>query len=175
MHYYYGPPTKDQIYGVSILSKWPIIEKEWKLMPNEQSIERAVIRVVIDTPMGEILVFNTHFQTSSYKLDQRKQAEFIINYVSDQKAIILGDFNTRSDLNDEAYTLLNNTFTYAWIEAGNHPNATASFSSPSMDPGHKVDYIWLTQGDWDVVEGSAYTAGNKWASDHLAVLASILI
>lgn len=168
MYYYYGPSSSEQIYGVSILSEWPIIEQEWRSLPRQESIERAIIRVVIDSPFGEIPVYNTHFQTSSFKIDQREQANFVVDYVGKEKALILGDFNTRADLNDEAYHILYNQFDYAWVAAGNHPNSTDSYTSPAGNPGHKVDYIWLS-GLWDVQSGSTRTYGNAQASDHLAV------
>ena len=173
MHYYYGPSTAEQIYGVSFLSKWPIKTSEWVQMPNEESIERVIINAVIDSPFGEISVYNTHFQTSSYKLDQRNQANFLLDYVVNDRAIIFGDFNTASTTNGEAYHLLNSTFTYAWIEDGNHPNATNGFTSPAADPRNKIDFIWLTPNDWMVITGSVRVIGDETMSDHKAVVAEL--
>ncbi len=170
MHYYYGPPTSAQIYGEAILSKWPIKEQEWKQLPSPEGIERGIARVVIDSPFGELLVFNTHFEIDRFKTAQREQANFVVEYVGGQKAIVLGDFNTRADQNDEAYHILYSAFTYGLVEAGFHPNATIGFSSPATDPTHKIDYIWLTRGHWTAVPNSYKTYGNPDASDHLGVL-----
>ncbi len=175
MYYYYGPPTSAQIYGNAILSKWPIIAQEWKQLPTPEGIERAIIRVVIDSPFGEILVFNTHFEIDRFKEAQRQQANFVIDYIGEQKAILLGDFNTRADLNDEAFHILNNTFTYGLIEAGFHANSTVAPTAPANNPTHKIDYIWLTKGDWNVVPYSYRAVGDPKASDHRAVVIDILM
>ncbi|RMG22110.1 MAG: hypothetical protein D6732_26195 [Methanobacteriota archaeon] len=173
MYYYYGPPTSAQIYGDAILSRWPIIVQEWKQLPTPEGIERAIIRVIIDSPFGEIKVFNTHFEIDRFKEAQRQQANFVVDYVGDQKAMILGDFNTRADLNDEAYHILNNSFTYGLIEAGFHPNSTIGFTAPAANPTHKIDYIWLTPGDWNVVPNSYRAVGDPLTSDHRAVVIDI--
>ncbi len=170
MYYYYGPATSEQIYGEAILSRWPIIQQEWKQYPRPEGIERGVMYVVIDSPIGQLNVFNTHFEIDRFKTAQREEANFLIDYVGDRKAIILGDFNTRSDENNEAYHLLYNRFTYGLVESGLHPNATEGFTSPAHAPTHKIDYIWLTRGDWNVLPDSYAIYGNPDASDHLAVL-----
>lgn len=173
MYYYYGPPTSAQIYGNAILSKWPIRAQEWKQLPTPEGIERAIIKVVIDSPYGDLVVFNTHFEIDRFKEAQRQQAQFVIDYVGNQKAMILGDFNTRADQNDEAYHILNNTFTYGLIEAGFHPNDTIGATAPANDPTHKIDYIWLTEGHWDVVPNSYRSVGDPLTSDHRAAVIDI--
>ena len=173
MYYYYGPATSEQIYGEAILSRWPIIQQEWMQYPRPEGIERGVMYAVIDSPIGKLNVFNTHFEIDRFKTAQREEANFLIDYVGDRKALILGDFNTRSDQNDEAYHILYNKYTYGLVEAGLHPNATDGFSAPANAPTHKIDYIWLTRGDWNVVPDSYVMYGNPDASDHLAVLIEI--
>jgi len=170
MYYYYGPPTSAQIYGEAILSRWPIVHQEWKAYPTPEGIERGIAYAVIDSPLGELNVYSTHFEIDRFPIAQREQAEFAVNYIGDKKAIVLGDFNTRSDENNEAYHILYDAFTYGLVEAGNHENSSIGFTAPASNPSHKVDYIWLTRGDWNVVLGSYTVYGTPEASDHLAAL-----
>jgi endonuclease/exonuclease/phosphatase family metal-dependent hydrolase len=170
MYYYYGPDTSDQIYGVSILSKWPIIQQETVSLPIEESIDRVAIIVTIDSPHGEIKVLNTHFQTSGYPIDQELQANKVIELVSDDDYLVMGDFNAASTRNNEAYHILNGSLTDAWIAAGNHANSSLGFTSSASNPRNRVDHIFFTPGAFTVLPGSMQVYGSDSASDHLAML-----
>ncbi len=175
MYYFFGPETSDQIYGVSLLSKFPISSAEVIPLPNQESIERVLVRATLAIGTKNVQVMITHLQTSSYKLDQRLQVQKIISEIGTTPTLLLGDFNTRSDLNDEAYTMLNARYDDAFEMAGNNPNSSLGFSSPAGNPSHRVDYIWLTRGHWLVKSDSVKTAGNEFVSDHLAVYGLIKI
>ena len=170
MYYYYGPDTSDQIYGVSILSKWPIIKQETVSLPIEESIDRVAIIVTIDTPLGEINILNTHFQTSGYPIDQELQANKVIELISGDDYLIMGDFNAASTRNNEAYHILNGSLTDAWIAAGNPANSSLGFTSSAGNPRHRIDHIFFTPGAFNVLPGSMQVYGSDQASDHLAML-----
>ncbi len=170
MYYYYGPATSDQIYGVSILSKWPIIKQETVFLPIEESIDRAAIIVTIDSPFGEINVLNTHFQTSGYPIDQKLQADKVVELVSGDDYLVMGDFNSASTRNDEAYHILNGSLTDAWIAAGNPANSSVGFTSSASNPKNRIDHIFFTPGAFTVLTGSMQVYGSDQASDHLAML-----
>ena len=171
MHYYYGPPTSAQIYGVSILSKWPIIQQEWKPMPLVDGIERALVSVKIDSPFGILNIYNSHFEIEVFLEDQEKQAQFVLDQIGSEPAIFLCDCNT--NYTESTFQLLNESLTYSWIEAGNQPSDIAGATFSASNKTAKIDYIWLTSGDWSVTVGSAKTYGNRQASDHLAIVADI--
>lgn len=170
MYYYYGPATSDQIYGVSILSKWPIIKQETISLPIVDSIHRVAIIVTIDSPLGEINVLNTHFQTSGYPEDQKLQADKVIELVAGDDYLLLGDFNAASTRNNEAYHILNGSLTDAWIAAGNPANSSLGFTSSASNPRHRIDHIFFTPGAFNVLPGSMQIYGSDAASDHLAML-----
>lgn len=171
MYAYYGPETQAQIYGVSLLSKYPILNSSWQLLPAEESIERAAIEVIVDTPIGELAVIVTHFQTGSYVIDRTNQAQTIVDMAKQHpRAVILGDFNTRPNMTDPAYAILNSTFTDTWSNCGNDdPGYTAS----AADPQGRIDYIFLYGSDWTVSQQSCSTFGTPRASDHLGVVTEI--
>ncbi|UCG90303.1 MAG: endonuclease/exonuclease/phosphatase family protein [Candidatus Heimdallarchaeota archaeon] len=173
MQYYYGPPTSAQIYGVSLLSRFPILTAYYENLPAEQSIERVAIVVEIDTGeiAGELPIVVTHFQTSKYSIDRFDQAEKIIAIVEDfTNAIILGDFNTRPDTTDQTFELLNSTFSDAWILAGNASDGETSYSSSGIAV-KRLDYIWL-KGSWTVLK--CVTLGSTRTSDHRAVYTELV-
>ncbi len=171
MYFYYGPSTSDQIYGVSVLSKWPILSEQTEFLPAEESIERVAVKVKIDTPYGVFSVLSAHFQTNSYKLDRTNQAQALIDLVGGDRAIILGDFNTRVNDSDPAFNLLNTTYNSAWLYAGNQYTSPDGYTIDAYDPRAKIDYIFLSKGDWSV--DKAFTIGNRYASDHLGLYAEI--
>lgn len=170
MYYYYGPATSDQIYGVSLLSKWPIIRQETISLPIEESIDRVAITVTLDTPHGEINVLVTHLQTSGYQIDQVNQANEILQIVDGEEYLLLGDFNAAPTRNNEAYHILNGSLTDAWIAAGNPTNSSVGFTSGATNPKNRIDHIFFTPGAFTVHPGSMRVYGNNLASDHLAML-----
>ncbi|MFX0212042.1 MAG: endonuclease/exonuclease/phosphatase family protein, partial [Candidatus Hodarchaeota archaeon] len=173
-YYYYGPPTSAQIYGVSLLSRFPILSAYYEDLPADQSIERVAIVVEIDTGIiaGQLPIIVTHFQTSKYSIDRFNQAEKIVNITEDfHYSVILGDFNTRPDITDPTYELLNSTFSDAWILSGNASDSGTSYSSSGIAK-KRIDYIWL-KGNWTVLNCAIF--GSPRVSDHRAVYAELVI
>ncbi|UCE12774.1 MAG: endonuclease/exonuclease/phosphatase family protein, partial [Candidatus Heimdallarchaeota archaeon] len=173
-YYYYGPPTSAQIYGVSLLSRYPILNPRYVDLPAEQSIERVAIVAEIETGTlaGQLPVIVTHFQTNRYSEDRLAQAQTIVSISENfEKALILGDFNTRPNGTDPTFTLLNSSFSDAWIHAGNDPSEGATSYSDDGVAIHRIDYIWM-KGSWTVLR--CETFGSTRTSDHRAVYAELL-
>ena len=173
-YYYYGPPTSAQVYGVSLLSRFPILNAHYVNLPVEQSIERVAIVVEIDTGelAGKLPIIVTHFQTPKYTVDRYNQAVKIIDITHNfPYAIILGDFNTHPDITDQTFELLNSSFSDAWILAGDTSNGGTSYSS-SGSAVRRIDYIWL-KGPWMVL--NCMNFGSPRASDHRAVYAELVV
>ena len=174
MTYFYGPPTSSQIYGVSLLSRFPILSAYVVNLPADQSIERVAIVVEIDTGViaGELPIVVTHFQTNKYAIDRFNQAEKIVSITEDfPTSVILGDFNTRPDKTDQTFELLNSTFSDAWVLSGNASDSGTSYSSSGIAV-NRIDYIWL-KGNWTVVNCAIF--GSPRVSDHRAVYAELII
>ncbi|MFX0174250.1 MAG: endonuclease/exonuclease/phosphatase family protein [Candidatus Hodarchaeota archaeon] len=175
MNYYYGPPTSAQIYGVSLLSRFPIVNSQWIALPAEESIERVAIITEIDTGTlaGIIPIIVTHFQISKYSEDRLAQAQKITELTRNlTTAIVMGDFNTRQDETDPTYILLNSTYSDAWLLApGNDPSGGFTAYSDNGVAIKRIDYIWL-KGSWIVQECTNF--GTPRDSDHRAVYASLI-
>lgn len=174
MKYYYGPPTSAQIYGVSLLSRFPILSTYYENLPAEQSIERVAIIVEIDTGeiAGKLPIIVTHFQTNNYSIDRFNQAKQIIDISEDfTNAIILGDFNTRPEMTDQTFELLNSTFSDAWMLAGNPSDSGTDYSSSGIAV-NRIDYIWV-KGNWTALNYTIF--GSPRVSDHRAVYAELVV
>jgi len=107
-NYVYYPSNRnldDQLFGLAILSKWPIVDDEKLLLPHETPInERRRIAVTANILVGSqtIRIYNLHTATLSVpKAKRRDQFRAVVNHlnqveqmVSADQAIIAGDFNT---------------------------------------------------------------------------------
>lgn len=172
MYYYYGNPTSDQIYGNAILSKWKIIESNHHIFPRPEGIERSVVEVTIESPFGNINIFNTHFAISRFNDAQIEAARKLIEIIGDKKAIITGDFNVNFE--DDAYFILNNSLVQSSVIAGYELNSTEIYTASAANPTSKIDYIWLTENDWEVIDNSFKVGGDISISDHLAVIVELI-
>jgi endonuclease/exonuclease/phosphatase family metal-dependent hydrolase len=174
MYFYYGGSTQEQVYGNAILSVWPIIESTFEIYPRPEGIERALVYSVIDSPYGELRIFNTHLEISRFSEAQIVATEFLIDYVGTGPSIIMGDFNSAASSNLSPYSLMNSTFTYAMLESGLSVNDSRGFTNDPANPSKKIDYIWLSKNHWQVLANSFRVIGNPDASDHLGVVVDIL-
>jgi endonuclease/exonuclease/phosphatase family metal-dependent hydrolase len=164
---YHGPPTRHQVYGVGLLSRYPIENASWHPLPARQSIERVAILAELQTPVGRLVVLNTHFQTVNHTEDRVAQAQRVIELLAPhERAVVLGDFNTPANATDPAYVLLQSAFADAWVAAGHEAGSGATELDESRP--ERIDHVWL-KGAWEV--RAAATAGGPEASDHLAVWA----
>jgi len=92
-------------YGVSILSKYPIVRSERIFLPHEPGTEQRILLVAdIELPDGEIITFAcTHLEVSSSEC-RLQQAKFIQKKLKDRKTCFLaGDMNAASESPEMVY------------------------------------------------------------------------
>lgn len=102
-HYHYQPAMSylDQFHtdeGLAIFSKYPIVDIDYlvlsrDLYDSEDAHQRIVLKALLDTPVGQIHVFNTHFALTSVAR-QRAVVE-LWNWVQQfpKPQILMGDLN----------------------------------------------------------------------------------
>lgn len=106
--YYYYYPTMwvlDGYYGLAIISKYPISEVSSKQLPTaffEEPRVLAQASVVVNNKT--IQIYNTHLSFRNRE-DRLRQISFIENNITNENAILMGDFNTF--VLDEFFTLPN--------------------------------------------------------------------
>jgi len=185
-YYYYGAPSSHHTTGVALLSRWPIRDPQWTLLPAEASIPRGALTAEVDVPSGSIRVVVGHLQwaeeylpgepTAAYLEDQSAQAQLLLDLASvDGPVVVLGDFNAGPGYPGPAYELFKGSFLDAWVAAGNPPDDPGGFTWPVQDPTMRIDFVWFSPADWRVVQGSARTVGDESVTDHKAVYAQAFL
>jgi len=106
-NYVYYPASRNpdgQLFGLSILSKWPIVENEKILLPHEAVNERRRIAVSANVMIGNqaLRVYNIHTATFTLpKTKRRDQFKTLVTHLNQLEEtesldhiLIAGDFNT---------------------------------------------------------------------------------
>lgn len=126
--------------------------------------------------------FNTHFDHVGVKA-RFESAKMIVDRIRNASAgmrsILTGDLNVKEDT--EAYKTLASSDSglkdARYVSENGHFGGNSSFNAfKEMQPGNKIDYIFVTPGirvfehgilsdNWD----------GLWASDHLPVIAEVLL
>lgn len=178
MHSYFGPPTSEHIYGVALLSKYPIINASYHVLSHEE-LPRVIIETIVRIGSVELTVFVVHLGLS-YE-DRTTQAEEVMAVVNAAPTpkILMGDFNTRptgepepgvDSPDDTIYEDISIHLNDTWTGAGNALDSPDGYTWPTTNPSIRIDYIWVSPGI--TVLSSAVVSGAT-GSDHLPVVADI--
>jgi endonuclease/exonuclease/phosphatase family metal-dependent hydrolase len=161
---------------IGIISKYPVEQQGfYQLVPG--AFPRKVVWNLINTPLGKINFFNTHFdyQSSSVRLQQATQT---INYITQQESqyqsiatILTGDFNDTPGSSPINY-ILNANFWDSFAEAN---PGIPGYTVPSNAPTSKIDYVFYKYTGQLLIDSSRIImdqpySGNSYCSDHLGVM-----
>jgi len=161
-------------FGNAILSRYPIIESEALPFPATAGVTgRCVLYALLDTPWGELPVFNTHLSWELYKGNERiKQVRLLVDYVFEfaplskktLPPIVMGDFNAEPDSDEIRYMKGHATiggrsvyFADAWIYGAEREDGTLppgytfdrnnAFAALAHEPPRRIDYIFVRGPD----------------------------
>ena len=161
---------------IGIISKYPVEQQGfYQLVPG--AFPRKVVWNLINTPLGKINFFNTHFdyQSTSVRLQQATQT---INYIAQQESqyqsiatILTGDFNDTPGTSPINY-ILNANFWDSFAEAN---PGIPGYTVPSNAPTSKIDYVFYKYTGQLLIDSSRIImnqpySGNSYCSDHLGVM-----
>jgi endonuclease/exonuclease/phosphatase family metal-dependent hydrolase len=161
---------------IGIISKYPVEQQGfYQLVPG--AFPRKVVWNLINTPLGKINFFNTHFdyQSISVRLQQATQT---INYITQQESqyqsiatILTGDFNDTPGTSPINY-ILNANFWDSFAEAN---PGLSGYTVPSNAPTSKIDYVFYKYTGHLLIDSSKVImdqpySGNSYCSDHLGVM-----
>lgn len=167
MYTYFGPETRQQTYGVAILSKFPLYNTETYYLTSvgEQTV---LIRADIWWRGKPLSVYITHLGETEE--DRTTQVSEILQILSENanRKILIGDFNSLPD--SEQMRALTQVLDDAWTKAGNLHMDPLGNTSSALEPVKRIDYI-LTSGDLTVK--TCEVIRNVYGSDHLPVWAEI--
>lgn len=169
LHLVYGPPTRDQIYGVSLLSAFPVRDARVVELPHEGTVERVATTATVEAPGGPLKVAVAHLSVLERPALRARQAAALVDLLGDaDRGLLVGDMNTPAQGGERAYEVLDGAFRDAWRAAG-HPAGTGK-TAFGADPTVRIDHVWLAGGG--TVEGAS-TWGRASVSDHRAVVARV--
>ncbi|WP_162599837.1 endonuclease/exonuclease/phosphatase family protein [Nocardioides solisilvae] len=153
-------------YGVATLSRFPILDTEHVLLPNDPGKEqRGVLRTRLAVGPEEVDVYNTHLDHTSDPL-RRRQADQVRVLVERGGAPVVlgGDFNASPVT--APYATLTSALGDAWLQVGVGRGPTAGRA-----PGARIDYVFLHEA---VVPRAARVLPSS-VSDHDAVVVDTLV
>ncbi len=170
MYVYFGPETKHQIYGVAILSKYPITFTETYYLTSIED-QRVLVRADIQFEGRPLSIYAVHMGLSEE--DRTTQAAEIVDIVSENTncIILMGDLNSiPGSPQIAAFTAV---LRDAWTSAGNAPMDPLGYTSDSLDPQKRIDYILVSPELASRVTHCQVIRGAH-GSDHLPVWAEIV-
>lgn len=164
-------------YGIAILSRWPTSGDTLIHLPIEPPQARAggsyeprgAQRVRIASPLGTLVVFNTHLDASRDDNYRRQEGRTISALVADARAsnsLVLagGDFNSEPESAVQV-ALRASAMRDAWTECGTGPALTY----PADSSVKRIDYLFLT----GPLACSSARVLNTQVSDHRPVLFTV--
>jgi endonuclease/exonuclease/phosphatase family metal-dependent hydrolase len=178
MYSYFGPPTSEQIIGVALLSKYPIISASYHVLSHEE-LPRVLLETVVRIGTLDLSVFVVHLGLSyTDRTTQAAEVMTIVNAAVGPK-ILMGDFNTLPtgepepgvvSPDDTIYQDISMHLNDTWTAAGNPLDPQNGYTWPSTDPYERIDYIWVSP---DISVLSCVVVSSATGSDHLPVRAGI--
>ena len=186
--------------GEAVLSRYPIREvQRHVLLPKPGLVEnRIVLRAVIDTPLGMLEVYNTHFshRVNRDPLRQKQAADLILFLENTYRfrqlpAVIGGDFNAFPD-SQPTRLLLEQGLVDAALQVDPPADGPTSWfrdiTDPAATPKARIDYLFVySEGaersltisrcfrflDQPRRAPFSTPSGWLWASDHVGVFCEL--
>ncbi|HEY8490426.1 MAG TPA: endonuclease/exonuclease/phosphatase family protein [Dehalococcoidia bacterium] len=174
-----SPRTPHWEYGLSLLSRHPVLDAGFIRLPHNPQRARDVRRIcqaaVVRFPWGELALLNAHF---SLDPDARLASARAVLAYADRVAgsrpcVIAGDLNALPRGRTLAALTAGGAYRDAWRAAsGGRPGPTF----PSHRPSRTLDYVLAGQGlhvRGARLVGDRPDALGYYPSDHLGVLANL--
>lgn len=167
MYVYFGPETKNQIYGVAILSKFPLYNQETYYLTSIDD-QRVLVRADIQWNDTQISLYAVHMGLSEE--ERTNQTAEILEILSKNQnpKILMGDLNSVPGSEQiRAYTAV---LTDAWTSSGYSSTDPLGCTSDSLEPQKRIDYILMTP----VFSARTCEVIRCYGSDHLPVWAELV-
>jgi endonuclease/exonuclease/phosphatase family metal-dependent hydrolase len=155
-------------YGNAVLTRFPV--KRWSNYHYQMlrlSEQRGVLQLVLDVDGREIVFMNTHID---YRGDDSERWLNVgeiekLAHESNHQIILCGDFNDVPS--SRIYRRLSETFDDVWAQVG----GGNGFTFPVRTPSKRIDYIWLSKGNWS--QPLRAWVPHSEASDHLPLVVEL--
>jgi hypothetical protein len=156
-------------YGNAILSKYPVLARDHKLLPKRGDNEqRGWLKTLVNLRGKYISLWVTHLATS----DETERLMCVTNFnewaaLEAFPVVFGGDFNATPS--SGTYTRMTSKWQDAWPAAG----FGNGWTIPVPTPTRRIDYIWTSKGS-GLRPRTAYVPYTE-ASDHFPVLAEFIL
>lgn len=189
----YPPAPEDSGFdlGIAVLSRWPVLDQEVRVMPaRHRSWDPVVLTVRVDHPAGPLPVVAACLDYGvAYTDDRIAQGEFVADLATDPRfdgpcpVLLMGDLNAAAG--SPVLRRAGDVLTDAWT-AGNGPadavTLPSSHPSAAMEAGpqlidQRIDHIFFRPGHEDLqvsvetVRLAGEAVEGTYPSDHRAVVA----
>ncbi len=161
-------------FGNAILSKYPILERDHRLLPrvgdNEQ---RGWHKVIVDVNGKFISFWTSHLDFKAAHTERLMCGTNFNQWVDDEvfPVIFVGDFNDTP--NSPIYDLMEKKWIDIWTIAG---DGTLGRTVPSPGPpGARIDYIWKAKTSTSLIPTNAEVGLSLEASDHFSVMSQFIL
>lgn len=161
----------DKFDGPAIFSKYEIKNSSINILSDDHV--RAAVRAEVDIDGMALNVFCTHLIHTHQKTTeaQKEQADNLVKILTEKKTILVGDFNStpESAVIKKIEKVLKNTDSRNLPTWCLYPVGCTECNFDTVDT--KLDYIFVS-GD---IKVNKFTVGDSKGSDHLPILAEIVI
>lgn len=193
----YGPPTSVQTYGVSILTRFPIRDWNYTLLPSPGD-NRVLVHASVTVGSVTLPVFAVHLGLNGTERDSQMAEVLRIAALSPGPRILVGDFNACTSglcpeagaTRDHVYASVNASWVDSWVTANPSTPVSLSNTYDSVNPFERIDYVFVS-GDVSVVRAAVmgqcttqiqagvsltcFFSLTRDASDHLPVFADVVV
>ncbi len=154
-------PALEGLSGVALLTRLPIEESDWFLLPSELE-QTALVHAQLSWGQDELHVYGVWLGLD--KDERMRQLSAALELMDDGGRIVFG-----GDLNSEPQSPVYETiqaagFVDPFVIMENLP----AFSSPAVRPEHRIDYVWAKG-----LEPVAAEVSSSLASDHRLLVVSL--
>jgi endonuclease/exonuclease/phosphatase family metal-dependent hydrolase len=167
MYAYFGPETRQQTFGVALLSTFPLYNTETYYLTSigEQTVLVRADILVNNEPLS---IYVTHLgETEKDRTQQTAEILEILSKNTNRK-ILMGDFNSLPDSEQmKAFTTVVHD---AWTYAGHSLLDPRGNTSSTLTPEKRIDYILVSEGLYVI---TCDVIRDVYGSDHLPVWAEI--
>lgn len=173
----YGPPTREQSFGVALLSRYPILEASYLFLPSTEA-KRPLLQARLSVGGANVWLVVVHLGLEP--ADRDIQAAEVLAHTAGLTGslVLAGDFNAcpgglcpSQEVGDGVYAALTAAYRDAWTEAGFARDDPDGWTFSAQEPGQRIDYVLVSPGVRVLTAERVRSVTAVQASDHLPVLA----
>ena len=169
--------TGNDQFGNAILSKFPVLLRDHRLLPNINGNEqRGWLKAVVDVNGKFLSFWVTHLDFHADSTERLMCGTNFNQWIADETLPVFfsGDFNDTPDT--PIYNLMQKKWIDIWPNAGDGSLGRTVPCPPDPVDGlrARIDYIWKAKGA-GIAETNASVAYSLEASDHFSVVSQFAV